>query len=239
MQQSLIVILKYYIHKGGYNFIAKNSQHIVSDLCKPEQIRAGRTMQQGHTLCTFDFDAMYTNISLDMFMKIIEMDFTAEIQMRFSIELSVLLTMLESATRLFNYIITHVDNQDLIFRQSKGVPMGWAPSYFISEIVTSKAAASMLNTLNLTSPRMSFIYKYVDDMFIATDEAGIMDLTVILAELLPGMNLRITRKNSVRKVVFLEFTAIAKGRSIKFKWYRKDYGSDQMIDFFSGHRLGM
>lgn len=77
---------------------------------------------------------------------------------------------------------------------------------------------------------ISFIYKYVDDMFLATDENDINRIIKEIYFSLNGMNLKVTNENNDRQVTFLEFTATAKGRSILFTWYRKDYGSDDEED---------
>lgn len=141
--------------------------------------------------------------------------------------------MLEIVNSTFNYVITMVGNNPLCLRQSKGVPMGGTLSYFISEIVTGKAVAKML--AGIPKEGISFLYKYVDDMFLSTDAHGIGVITQELKTSLDGVNLKITGENNLRKITFLEFTASAKGRDIKFSWYRKEFGSDRMIDFYSGH----
>lgn len=214
----MVIILKRYIYKGHYTFIAKNSVEIVKDLERRKIPKAGRIMGENHILYAMDFNAMYTNISMTQFLNIIKMDYDIDIMHTFSISIQQLISFLEAVLVTFNYIVAP-STGGIILRQAKGVPMGGALSYFISEIVTGKAIQTMLNTL--PKGEISFIYKYVDGLFMSSAEHNIESITNILNTTLPGMGLKITKENDKKEVEYLEFTATRQGRSVKFTWYKK------------------
>lgn len=64
----------------------KNSAQIIDNINCLAQSRAGRVIEKGHNLYALDFDAMYTNINLNSFFKVINEDFNEGIRQDFSIE---------------------------------------------------------------------------------------------------------------------------------------------------------
>lgn len=185
---------------------------------------------------TMDFEFMYTNIDIDVFLDIIKEDFNDDIKVSFKISQDQLIFFLTTVLVTFNYIIAPGQTKDVVLKQSK-VPMGGTLSYFISEIVTGKAIARLLDMMPPRS--ISFLYKYVDDIFLGTNQVDLVQIPENLKVLLPKINLTITEENERNEIIFLEFIAVRKGRNMRFEWYRKKYGSDGMVDYFSGHRLGM
>lgn len=91
--------------------------------------------------------------------------------------------------------------------------------------------------LALPAGQISFVYKYVDDLFIAMHADICQPFLTTMKSALPTIAFTITEESDEREIHYLEFTAKRTGTVIEFCWYRKPFASNRMVDFFSGHRI--
>lgn len=151
IQEDIIPILKLYTQH--YDFIIKNTEEMIQhlnilttnnpDICNTEQ-----------RIYSIDFESMYTNVDLDIFFQIIKRDFAKyKIEELHNISLIDLTSILLICLKDFAYIAAPEINEEeqTIYKQLKGIPMGGKLSYIISEIVTAEGIHNTLKTLEENS----------------------------------------------------------------------------------------
>lgn len=236
IQDALKIILKYYIEQGQYKFVIKNSYQIIEDLANIQsQQHSIYSIKHKHKLYTMDFSSMYTNIDIEYFLSIINKYYVTYNVIRFGISIQDLLQLLRINICIFGYIKNTARIDELTpryFKQNKGIPMGGKLSYAISEVVTSEA---MQEAIAPHLNKMSFIYKYVDDILIGCEEEFSVLFIRKMKTLLPTMDLVITKEDANGSVSFLDILFTRHDRRILHKWYTKEYASLRLIDHFSAH----
>lgn len=240
IQDALIPVLNKFIHQRKnitYDFIMPNSVSVIKSLDSLRKSRADRILMQGHKLYTMDFVSMYTNINLDIFFKIISKQYDECNIQELHIPLDNLLELLKICLKDFSYITVPYMDSNITLKQTKGIPMGGKLSYHISEIVTSHALHTLINIMPLNT--FSFIFKYVDDLFLAIDPMILPEIISKFELILPGMPLKFTKENSSLSVDYLDITFARHGRNIVHTWFRKPYSSGRSINFYSAHPLHM
>lgn len=131
---------------------------------------------------------MYTNIHLEYFFNIICTQYD-ECDIKDSyIQLDCLLALLTVCLKDFAYITVPYMDSNITLKQTNGIPMGGKLSYHISEIVTSHAIHILINTM--PAGTFSFMYKYVDDIFLAFDATMLPEIMNQFNKILPGMPLK-------------------------------------------------
>lgn len=240
IQEALIIVLNKYIYSRNdviYNFIMPNSTKIIESLNTIRQNKADRILNQNHILYTMDFVSMYTNIDLDVFFNIIRTQYMECNIEDLHIPLNDLISLLRACLCDFTFITAPYKGKIVTLKQNKGIPMGGKLSYHVSEIVTSVALHTLINSMPVGT--FSFVYKYVDDIFLAFNPASLNAIITEFDKILPNMPLEFTREDERGSVNYLDITFFRHGRNIIHTWYKKPYASGRSINYYSAHPMHM
>lgn len=111
---------------------------------------------------------MYTNIDLAHLCCIVSDEFEyLRIEEKFGINKHDLIEIIKILIKSFSYISYGEEDSVRVLKQSKGVPMGGALSYHISEFVTARGIERF--TRSIPRSCITCMYKYVDDILIICD----------------------------------------------------------------------
>lgn len=231
IQKLLKIVLCQYIKSERFQFIIKNSKPII-EYCKYNKINSI------YRLATLDYSSMYTNIDLLDFYSIIDNEFDLlNIHNLFCISKEDLLFLFKNTMEHFTYIKHKNSNNHMTYYiQSKGIPMGGALSYHISEVVTAR---HFENLINLSPDRtIERIFKYVDDVLIICLESFYAN-THLINQSLNHMKYDLTTENEDKQVIFLDLRIQRLNTKILHQWYNKPYSSHRSLDFLSAQPLHM
>lgn len=180
-------------------------------------------LEDQHVLLTFDYVSMFTNIDVAATMDIIEENYHY-ISPTTSVPVSLFLECLRFFTTGFN---------GLLYFQSMGLAMGNRLAQILAEIRTNHA---LLGALERFDPSVvSFLYKYVDDVFsfAQSDAEGLLTSAI---ETAVGMKVTVTSENGNNEVEFLDciFRRNDDG-SVSTRWFKKDCSCLAVLNFHSFH----
>lgn len=119
------------------------------------------------------------------------------------------------------------------FRQRDGLPMGSCLSPTIARLVMDVIIRELFSKV----PSISFIRVFVDDSIAAMKPGLAQTALNVLNEFRPGKILfTIETENELASINFLNTTLIREGTSILTRWYRKDFASGRLLNYFSAHK---
>lgn len=198
------------------------------------QIDGKKLEGSNHVLVTWDFDSMFTNIPFQKTKEIVRKYYYLiqnETSMPVDVFLEALTFLIEDCA-FFTFA-------DEIYLQAEGLAMGNSLSQVLAEITTSFFMNEALSQFN--NGEISFIYKYVDDIFGAVDETCLTKIQNAIEEA-HGMKLKVCRENEESEVDYLQMKIrrkAYKGNLIDIRWFQKEYGSKNILNFHSYHPLNM
>lgn len=187
-------------------------------------------MENDHHLVTWDFSSMFTNIPIYDSISIVRKYYHV-----ISTCTCVPLELFIKAIRFFTIHSTYFIYKGRIYRQCAGLAMGDRLSQVLAEITTNEA---LLNTVEEFTPeRISFIYKFVDDIMAGMHSDDMTSLESKISNRLRNMKLNRTDENESNEVVFLgcKFKRMIEDGSIVYKWFKQPYSSLQVLNFHSNH----
>lgn len=120
-----------------------------------------------------------------------------------------------------------------LFKQAKGLAMGNRLAQILAEIRTNYALNGSLESFS--AEMISFLYKYVDDVFTAANKS---DVIIIKNEVsrITNMELTITYENSDNEIEFLDCIFRRNNDlTISSRWNKKNYSSKSVLNFHSHH----
>lgn len=189
-------------------------------------------VEHGHVLSSYDYVSMYTNIDVEETILLISQYYSI-IQHTTTVPPCVFMQCL----RFFINDATFFMFNGRIFKQCKGLAMGNRLAQALAEIRTDHALLQSLQCFN--AELISFIYKYVDDIFSASDEGQIMNILNKISDDV-GMELTVTTEDDAQEVDFLDCTIKRNdGGTLSTKWLKKKFSSLSTLNFHSFHPWSM
>lgn len=185
-------------------------------------------LKENDVMVSMDIVSMYTSIPTDLVFKII-MSKAQLFAEAFGLCSTVLIDMLRFV--LVDCAVFQFD--DNAYRQTAGLPMGGA----ISPIAAALVMDHIVDSFNSIYPEpLSFLSIFVDDSIFILQR----DMTQIALEILnncvPGP-IRFTMEQETNgQINFLNLTLKRDGKSITTNWYKKNYASDRLLNYFSNHK---
>lgn len=202
-----------------------NSRNIVPELRRFK-------LEPGHKLCSFDYVSMFTNVAVDETFKII-IEFYDTISTTTSVPADVFIECLSFFTDSSTYFLY----QGSLFKQTKGLAMGNRLAQVLAEIRTNHALCESLSECDAES--ISFLYKYVDDVFSSIREENIVMVKEKVSRSV-GMELTITEENDECEIEFLDCIFRRNpDLTISSRWMKKNYSSKSILNFHSNHPIAM
>lgn len=121
----------------------------------------------------------------------------------------------------------------VIFKQVKGLAMGNCLAKILAEIRTNHSLLQVV--IKYDASVISFIYKYVDDIFTSVHHEHVDRFCKDIAENV-GMEITLSRENDASEVDYLDcFLKRNENRTISARWMKKDYSSFQTLNYHSYH----
>lgn len=171
---------------------------------------------------------MFTNIDVTMAASIIE-EYYYVIAATTTVPLHTFMRCLEFYTTdaaFFTFLGT-------IYHQSKGLAMGNRLAQILAEIRTNYALLKALAEIDAYT--MSFLYKYVDDVFTSVHSEHIDAVSQLIRSHV-GMDITIESENKHSEVTFLDCTFKRnQDNTLSSRWYKKECCSMQVLNFHSYH----
>lgn len=185
-------------------------------------------LEEFHVMCSLDYDSMFTNVDVDKTMGII-----AEFYHLIENETSVPCSTFLKCVRFYARDSAYFSAFDVLFVQCKGLAMGNKLSQSLAAIRSDYA---LLKSLSRYGPSMiSFMYKYVDDVFSAMHRDVIQEVSDAIADDV-GMKLSIEYENSEAEVNFLDVTFSRNpDATVSTRWFKKDCAALQTMNYHSYH----
>ena len=185
------------------------------------------TIPEDYSIISLDIVSLYTNIPVDLALKIIEKRWD-EIKNFTDIPLQEFQTAVELTlnSTFFNY-------NDKYFKQIYGCAMGSAISSCIAQLVLEDMENQIIPTLKFPIP---FFYRYVDDCLTAIPKG---QENYILDQFHKYHNkikftIEIEKDNQIN---FLDMTLHHIDSKIETEWYTKATWSGRYLNFFSNHAM--
>lgn len=192
-----------------------------------------KLLETSHRLFVLDFDNMFTNIPFSTTKEIIRKLYCLikrETTMPADMFLMILSFVIEECS-FFMYDGT-------LYLQAEGLTMGNSLSQVLAEITTSFVLNEIMSKY---CGRVSFLFKYVDDLISASDAITIIELKKEIEHRL-GMSLKLTSEDESSEVEFLQMKVGRHGKDgdrVYFRWTQKEYSARKILDFHSFHPLRM
>ena len=118
-----------------------------------------------------------------------------------------------------------------IYRQLKGMPMGYPASPVIADIVMENLLDECMDKLTI-KPR--FLTKYVDDLFGIIDKNYIDEALKTLNAYHKEIKFTVEMEHN-NKLAYLDTMITKDKNTIKLDWYQKSISSGRLINFYSKH----
>lgn len=163
----------------NYNIL--NSKNLASVLNKFK-------LEPGHKLCSFDYVSIFTNVEVEETCRIILEHYDI-----ISVTTTVPVDVFFDCFKFFTNCSTFFMFDGSLFQQINGLAMGNRLEKILAEIRTNYALYQSLKDYDAET--ISFLYKYVDDVF-ATIEEDFIHLVKEKISKSVGMELTITEENN-------------------------------------------
>lgn len=126
---------------------------------------------------------------------------------------------------------TCIKSKETIVKQKTGLPMEEVLSPIISMIVMDDLIQSRIIEMGI-EPKLLLIY--VDDSIFVIEKTNVFKTFLSLNNY--DKNITFTLELEVGgKINFLNMTIINMGSELRTNWYKKDFASNRMINYLSGH----
>lgn len=185
-----------------------------------------------HKLCSLDYVSMYTNVNVNETCKII-LEYYHVIATSSSVPADVFISCIEFFTNIATFFIFN----GKIFKQIKGLAMGNKLAPILAEIRTNYALLKAME--NFGAETISFLYKYVDDVFTSIHKN---DITAVKDRIsaYTNMELTISNEDTNQDVDFLDCTFHRnEDSSISSRWLKKNYSSLSILNYHSYHPMSI
>lgn len=209
---------------GSYN---EENNFFIKDSFQFVEIVNELQLPDNYVLISLDVKALFNNISLELVKKSINKHWQ-EIQTYCKISKIKLVKLIE-----FLFDTTVFSHNDVIYKQTLGMPMGSPVSPILSQYVMDDLIEECLTKLNFQIP---FLKKYVDDMILCIPQDGAEHLLEVFNSYDPYLKFTIEHEDLQKSVPFLDTKVIRKDdNTIITSWYMKPGASGRFLHYESYH----
>ncbi len=211
------------------NVIAKYiGTYSIHSACRVKNDLGSFKLEESHVLCSLDYESMFTNIDVDQAAAVV-----AEFYHLIQVETCVPCSTFLKCIRFYTKDSAYFSALNVVYNQCKGLAMGNKLSQSLAEIRSSYALLKSLSRYDAST--ISFLYKYVDDIFSAIHLDMLQDISDAIAAD-AGMKLSIEYENEQTEVNFLDATFTRNpDATVSARWYQKDCAALQTMNYHSYH----
>lgn len=203
----------------------KNSSELIPDL---KSFR----VEPGHRLYALDYDSMFTNVDVQQTIAII-----VECYHVIASSTTVPADVFIMALRFFTDHATFFQFDGVTYQQIKGLAMGNRLAQILAEIRTNHALLQAMSKYDAHA--VSFLYKYVDDIFGAIHSECI-DALVNDISTAVKMKLTTTAEDKNNDVEYLDCVFRRnEDFSVSHRWFKKQCSSFAVLNYHSYHPWNM
>lgn len=184
-------------------------------------------LEEGEVLVSFDVISMFTNIPLELVRSIIGRKWR-EIKIRFGIDKNLLdeiLVFLLADCATFTY-------RDTTYKQTRGLAMGSPLSPLLAKIVMTDLMEKQLPKL-VEQPKLLKVY--VDDTLGIVRHTDRESILSTLNGYHKDVQFTMEDENEKGELNFLDMTIRKENGTLSTNWYKKEFASDRMLNYLSGH----
>lgn len=187
-------------------------------------------LPEGYVLISLDVVSLFTNISIDLILKILE-DEWGRISSITSVPMSSFLEIVK-----FIYGANYFKYEGKCYSMVFGLPMGSPVSPAIANIVMSALIRSSLQKLSFQTP---FFYQYVDDLVTAVPLDQIEEILDTFNSFDVHLKFTVEKENE-NSVPFLDTRIIRnQDNNLLLDWYQKKTNSGRYVHYRSYHDIKM
>ena len=208
--------------------LADRTEYNVSDSFQFVDAVRDLVLPQGFVIVSFDVVSLFTNIPIELVRRTVTERFE-EIEQHSGYSRDMLMEALS-----FVFDNCYFTYEDVIYRQTQGVPMGNP----ISPILATLVMDDLLDWVKQRVPfEFPFLYKFVDDIICAIPGdmlgATLQTFNTYHAKLQFTME-----EETDRAVPFLDTKVVrAEDQRIRLDWYQKTTASGRYLNFHSNHTM--
>lgn len=189
-------------------------------------------MEPEHEIVSVDYVSMFTNIDVAETFDII-LEYYHIISVTTSVPADIFMKCLSFFAKKATFFMFN----GAIYKQIKGLAMGNKLAQVLAEIKTNFAFYEALK--HFDADVISFMYKYVDNVFASIHRNSLFSVKNKIAEIV-GMELTLTRENDNLDIEFLDCTFRRnEDLTISSRWLKKSYSSLSILNFHSHHPMSM
>lgn len=187
-------------------------------------------LPDGYVVVSLDVVSLFTNISLDLTITIIEEEWD-RCKLHTNIPREEFIDIIR-----FLFQSNYFTYQGKFYSQIFGCPMGSNLSPILANIVMSNLIKTSINKLTFSIP---FLYQYMDDLILAVPHTGKEEILQIFNDYNQHIKFTIEEENQ-SSVPFLDTRVIrTTDNVIKLDWYQKSIHSGRYINYSSYHGIKM
>lgn len=178
-------------------------------------------------IASYDVVAMYTNIPRDLSIELVlrrSDEFYNEFRVGRELLTSILKFLLVDSTVFTTCIGMH--------RQMRGLAMGGSISTALARLVMDEV---ILHAYSIT-PEITFIKIFVDDTLVAIPRGNQQLFLNALNSFHPQMNFTFEEEDEKQSINFLNLTVFRICNRLFTNWYRKDFASGRLLNYYSSHK---
>lgn len=219
--------------------LSKILQTLIEHIFPPTNIHIRDTIQfidfikttsvkDDDVLVSFDVISMFTTIPIEHVTQIL-MEKAGEFNFLFNIQPNDLREILKFLLRdcaIFQALNT-------TYKQIEGLPMGSCLSPVLARIFMDGTIEFLNNHIN----DITFIKVYVDDTIAAINKHKIQEaLNILNSYKKDKVKFTVEEENDNLSINFLNVTLTRHRNTIWSNWYRKNYASGRLVNFYSSHK---
>lgn len=178
-------------------------------------------------IASYDAVAMYTNIP-----RVLSMDLVLRQSDKFCTILHLNRELLTAILKFLLVDSTVFTTNTGIHRQIRGLAMGGSISTALARLVMDEV---VLHAYSIT-PEITFIKIFVDDTLVAIPRGNQQIFLTALNSFHPQMKFTFEEEDENQSINFLNLTIIRICNRLFTRWYRKDFASGRLVNFFSSHK---
>lgn len=205
--------------------VGKNDSHVRNSFEFVSKIK-GQKIPEDHILLSLDVTSLYTNIPVDLAIKIVEKRWE-DIEPHTGLNKTSFLEGIK-----FCLTNTYFVFQEGFYQQKQGVAMGSPISSVVANLVMEDLEKTCLNMLG---EKPAFYFRYVDDLVLTYNKNNLDHLLEVFHTYHPSLRFTIELEEN-KSIPFLDTKIIrTEENSVITDWYQKPTHSWRYIHFLSNH----